>query len=239
MRNKFRKVAFTLAEVLIVLSIIGIIADMTIPTLVANVQKETTVTMLKKAYSEISQAMKMAEAENGMMDGWTIDDTSLTTNQNFTDTYFYPYVKTLKKCGSTETGCWTPTVSLSKFPSPYARPGYNKALSAITASGYSILIYVPSQNGVYFFIDVDGPNKGKNKFGKDVFHLILNTKGSSSKKQGVYPVGLERIPLITDTELTSDSSGCSKDRSGSWAGSLCAAFIARDGWKISDTYPWN
>ena len=49
------KKAFTLAEVLITLGIIGIVAAMTLPTLIGKYQKKQTVTQLKKSYTEISQ----------------------------------------------------------------------------------------------------------------------------------------------------------------------------------------
>ena len=47
------KKAFTLAEVLITLGIIGIVAAMTLPTLIGKYQKKQTVTQLKKAYRDI------------------------------------------------------------------------------------------------------------------------------------------------------------------------------------------
>ncbi|MBP7212243.1 prepilin-type N-terminal cleavage/methylation domain-containing protein, partial [bacterium] len=49
------KTAFTLAEVLITLGIIGIVAALTIPTLMNKSQKQQTVTALKKSYSTFSQ----------------------------------------------------------------------------------------------------------------------------------------------------------------------------------------
>lgn len=51
------KNGFTLAEVLITLGIIGIVAAMTITTLITNYQKKTTATRVKKAYAELLQAL--------------------------------------------------------------------------------------------------------------------------------------------------------------------------------------
>ena len=52
MFDKFNKAkAFTLSEVLITLGIIGIIAAMTLPSLVGRYQEKVTVTRLKKYYS--------------------------------------------------------------------------------------------------------------------------------------------------------------------------------------------
>lgn len=62
--------AFTLAEVLITLGIIGLVAAMTIPSLIANTQKDEAVSKLK-AYSTISQAILLAKADNGSVSDWS------------------------------------------------------------------------------------------------------------------------------------------------------------------------
>ena len=56
---------FTLAEVLITLVIIGVIAAMTIPTLMNNTNKQEYVSKLKKAYSTLSQATNRIITEEG------------------------------------------------------------------------------------------------------------------------------------------------------------------------------
>ena len=67
-----KKAAFTLAEVLITLAIIGIVAALTIPTLITNYQKKQTVSKLKQSYSIISQALTMAQAEHGDTTTWDV-----------------------------------------------------------------------------------------------------------------------------------------------------------------------
>ena len=57
--------AFTLAEVLITLGIIGVVAAITIPTLMANYQKAQYVTALKKAYSQINQVLVKIADDRG------------------------------------------------------------------------------------------------------------------------------------------------------------------------------
>ncbi len=59
------KKAFTLAEVLITLGIIGVVAAMTLPALISLYQKKIVETRLEHTYSLISQALKMAEADYG------------------------------------------------------------------------------------------------------------------------------------------------------------------------------
>ena len=55
--DNISKAAFTLAEVLITLGIIGIVAALTMPALIANYQKQVTLNGLKKAYSQLAQAV--------------------------------------------------------------------------------------------------------------------------------------------------------------------------------------
>lgn len=60
---------FTLAEVLIVLGIIGLIADMTIPTIINQSQKRIAETRILKFYSSMHQAVKLSEVDNGPFKG--------------------------------------------------------------------------------------------------------------------------------------------------------------------------
>lgn len=58
--------AFTLAEVLITLGIIGVVAAMTLPTLIQNHQKQTYVAGLQKAMSTTSNMFKKMQADEGV-----------------------------------------------------------------------------------------------------------------------------------------------------------------------------
>lgn len=60
---KRKKRAFTLAEVLITLGIIGVVAAMTIPTLITNVKGARIRTQFKKSISTLNQAAKMNLAQ--------------------------------------------------------------------------------------------------------------------------------------------------------------------------------
>ena len=61
--DKFCRVAFTLAEVLITLGIIGVVATITLPSLIQRNIEKQRVAQLKKAYSELSQAYNLAVEE--------------------------------------------------------------------------------------------------------------------------------------------------------------------------------
>jgi len=67
-----RHAAFTLAEVLITLAIIGIVAAITIPPLTQNYKRKVASTRLKKFYSSMQQAIQLSEIENGNLFSWEI-----------------------------------------------------------------------------------------------------------------------------------------------------------------------
>ena len=69
--------AFTLAEVLITLGIIGVVAAMTMPSLIANHREKQTVAQLKKAYSTIQQAYLMAINKYGDAESWSLSNTHI------------------------------------------------------------------------------------------------------------------------------------------------------------------
>ena len=65
----FRRFAFTLAETLITLTIIGVIAALTVPNLLNKYTKHTYVVGLKKAYAQLQHAMKMIPITEGCSAG--------------------------------------------------------------------------------------------------------------------------------------------------------------------------
>jgi len=76
------KKAFTLAETLITLGIIGIVAALTIPTFVENYREKQIVVKLKKFYSTFSQAYQMAINDHGTIDTWELTDKAWTYDED-------------------------------------------------------------------------------------------------------------------------------------------------------------
>src|SRR5574344_352750 len=70
-----KRFGFTLAEVLITLGIIGVVAAMTMPTLMNATNGAQFKTAYKKALSEISQAVVL----NVALDEYNLADTTTTT----------------------------------------------------------------------------------------------------------------------------------------------------------------
>ena len=96
------KRGFTLAEVLITLAIIGVVAAMTIPTLLQNYKKKLVETRLLNGYSVISQAVQLSIIDNGPTNTWKNFGPSTTSTATYNDikewydTYLASYLKSQK-----------------------------------------------------------------------------------------------------------------------------------------------
>ena len=111
--NKKEFKAFTLAEVLITLGIIGIVAAMTMPVLIQKNRANVVETRLQKFYSIINQSITLAELDYGNKADWVSVDT-----QDFFDKYLKNYLKYLKieKVADIGTLCCIPFFqSLMRF----------------------------------------------------------------------------------------------------------------------------
>lgn len=90
-RNLGSAQAFTLAEVLITLGIIGVVAALTIPTLIQNYKKREVETSLKKIYTTVNQAIKKAELDYGDYHTWE----SGPNGTGAIEKYFIPYLNVI------------------------------------------------------------------------------------------------------------------------------------------------
>lgn len=242
------KKSFTLAEVLITLGIIGVVAAMTLPSLIGNYKKRETVTILKKAYSEISQALKMAEVDNEFMEEWnfTAFENPDERVHHFFDYYLKPYIGTLKVCEPLEVGCMSDKIQ--HLDGINERPHAAGKMSFITKSGYSVLFWIHGDGtGGHFIIDTNGSHRQPNTYGKDIFRFILTFKNSSNVYADTagYSKGLKAfgaVDGVTREELTGGNVshaglkpnyGCKSGLMGLY----CAALIIYDNWEMRNDYP--
>ncbi len=240
-----KKAAFTLAEVLITLGIIGVVAAVTMPILITNYQKHVTVTQLKKAYTDFAQAMQKAESDHGIMETWNFADfdTAQDRATYFGENYLFPYIKTIKKCIPTSNECWADNVmALGTSTANSLVNSDNAHVSFVTASGYSGYYWLhASGTGLAYWVDLNG-KKGPNRVGKDIFYFQANW-GNTGYKQGCYPVGAHektsytREQLLSGLGLSNNRLACKKSTSY-YNGYVCSALIMLDGWKIEKDYPW-
>lgn len=163
------KRGFTLAEVLITIGVIGVVASLTIPSLSTQYQKRVLTTQLQKAYAEISQAAAMAIAEDMSAD---FEGSRAFRNNNFVNRYIPKSRETWIEGGFAQKykNLWdSGETNVRDFePRTYS--------CAVANAGYSICFGRNSNNQNYGIIDVNG-TKGPNKMGVDFYRIFFKKNG--------------------------------------------------------------
>ncbi len=135
---------FTLAEVLITLGIIGIVASMTLPSLVGKYKKSEMETRLKKTYTVLSQALLMSIAKDGQLSLESFKDADHDSVKNWYQYYLKPYIKVMKECYQ-ESGCWHEgkTLNLNGTITDYTKDSIgigNHIMNFLTIDGVAVNI---------------------------------------------------------------------------------------------------
>lgn len=180
--------AFTLAEVLITLAIIGVIAALTLPTLITNYQKNQYAISFKKSYTILSQFFKQYLADEGVSD---LSQTSLfSSDYNYPklDTILKKYFRITKLCTgyNLDRACtirenhldfetYSPSDEFSSASDIYTADGmaFSFTLQSMDSCkpDYSMPINLKGQC-LIVSIDTNGP-KSPNIFGRDFFYQLI------------------------------------------------------------------
>ena len=203
--------AFTLAEVLITLGIIGVVVALTLPALINNYEKSVVETRMQKFYTNINAALKLSIVDNGDMVDWTFpqDYYDADGSEKFFNTYLKNNLQYLKT---------VPRVTTS-WPTNGIEVDLNDG-SAFVLSGTWITYY---------------PNANKKlRSGVDSFIFIINKNGNS-----VVPHGYDLKLNESTIKLVEDVSYSCNGKSRKAFNRSCAAYIMQNGWKIPEYYPWG
>lgn len=167
--------AFTLAEVLITLGIIGIIAALTIPSVIKNIRHDELRQQFKKSYSVLSQAVLKASVELGENDLYkycTYSNGSSYVNQTQCNNTFYNQLKIQGTRAYTLLPVNYNNTAIANFSSiGEPRPPY------LLADGSSVFCNVNGYK-INITVDVNGPMKRPNRVGYDIFYFFV---GSGNK----------------------------------------------------------
>ncbi len=206
--------AFTLAEVLITLGIIGVVAALTIPTLMQKHRIHVVETKFKQGHSLLAQADEMVKVDYGL---------------NYSRERFAP------------VNADQALEMLNKYYTPYikfydVKKGYSGALGLLQ-NGYGMYLWKGSENpsdsnnwnNVMIFLCLDnascngvsgtGDPYHYKDLGKSVFITSTNGKGTSSWYR-----------TLSQDEVV---ERCQTDKGA------CTAAIINNGWKIPDNYPYK
>ena len=193
--KRFR--AFTLAEVLITLGVIGVISAMTLGTLIHNYKVMVAKNQFKKTYSTISNALNLSVQEFGEnVKCYYASSSAIADCKDFYENYLFKNFKVAKYCNKNAfaQGC-VPDYKEEDFPSVAGCGGFSagtiksNARVVLLADGSTIFPY--HDGGNYFPIigfDTNG-FKGPNVAGVDVFSIRISKSNNSipilAKTRGV------------------------------------------------------
>ncbi len=223
---------FTLAEVLITLGIIGIVAAMTLPTLLANSKKQETTVAIKKFLSTFQQAVMLSEVTNGPASSWKQsrcairDDcteeeiaAAIQSSEDMWNTYLKDYMKYLKSGKDTEFNN-LPSKDLGEYI-VYLNDGTTFGLKQASCMDISF--------------DANG-DKLPNAYGRDRFVFLLCTD-----EAGEWTGDRNNVAMITyggksnarDRNRTNALNQCKSNVK------YCSYLLQMDGWEFKDDYPYK
>ena len=233
------KTAFTLAEVLITLGIIGVVAALTLPALIQKNRNKELQTGLKKAYSVISQALDMYQAETGER---LKADGSLTEHGQL-GTILQKYFNIIKNCGyayssdnyssdneADSRGCIPNDSTSREEGSAYKTFNGSTFINLdkfddsqfILNDGMLLMIENQAQattDPLYISVDVNGYKKRPNRLGQDLFLFQIDSRGK------LLPMGVPNSDYYD-----ANDAYCSASSSNNMNGAGCTykALIEKD-----------
>ena len=186
-----RKVAFTLAEVLITLGIIGVVAAMTMPSLINRTNKKELQVALSKTYSELNQAAMLFKE----LEGSSVSELAQRTGTSYIQSLntFMNYFKGGQKVNDAK---YSNTDDVKGYTIHSLNNKYSHTRLVCDTSGYYMdnigRIFAfndgpaanSNQNGPVICVDVNG-EKRPNRYGYDIFLFIFTVDGR------VIPMGQE------------------------------------------------
>lgn len=212
---------FTLAEVLITLGIIGIVAAMTLPALTAKYRKQEYSARLKRFYSTMLQARLMSVNDNGDVQYWEVPNNNPDSLEHWWNKYYAPYFKSIIK---TDKKTWITGSSFIVYFSDGSAVGLSKA------------------GAVNFWYDVNADNPPGER-GKDLFFFLqlLDTKYMFT------PYGWTADIDLTNSQLEEGEEPFTKNMSDrnnvlrlcKKGGLHCSQLLFLDSWDFKDDYPFN
>jgi len=176
------KFGFTLAEVLITLGIIGVVAAITIPPLNAKIREKQTVAKVKETYAQFQQAYRLVADENEGLIGLVNTDASDKENSTAMFKEVTKYLKKAKSC-DIHTNCMGEVYRtldgriMTIFDGIW--DDYSNLQTGILLNGTSFWILSLKSNNEYsgqIGIDINGAEK-PNQLGIDFFHFSVKEGG--------------------------------------------------------------
>ncbi len=219
--------AFTLAETLIVMGIIGVVAALTIPNLNSSTADKEKVAKLQKIYQNLNDAFGRAEAVYGPIDEWFQSDTTKNAQTTRFAERMSDFMKNTKDCGYNLTPCFAQNYKTLEGTEASWDSGNTRHYTIADGSAVGFVISYPTCDSNvsasndspemntcgFIYIDLDGA-KGSATSGKDHFRFYIT-------KSGVVPMGNPSSNIAKDDAAL--KANCFKN------GNSCAGWVIQTG----------
>ncbi len=231
--------AFTLAEVLVTLGIIGVVSAMTVPTLMQNYQRKSYVTQLHKVYNEMQQAFLQYMNDKNAID---LREAGLTTVDE-TQSFMKKYLKVVTDCGKkTKEPCFSQSYKNMNGTTVTAMNSDSwGGSSVVLANGASVFIDHSSMyNGTVgdkkyyygaFMVDVNGLS-GPNVIGRDFFRMYYFMDGTIDEIDGNPYCKREGLCGGSDLQTLRENR-FNQNCASSADGMSCFGKILNDNWEMN------
>ena len=200
---------------MLVITIIGVVASLTIPNMIQNIQDQQYKTALKKNYSVLANAtISVAEENGGTLVGLPV--TGWVTNSLIS--YYYKYLNVIKQCthANTKGNCWHNDFYFSYLNGDPVDPSDDwwakVGIGVILTDGTLVQFYdeapdcdfqtsfgTPADKCTFVTVDVNG-FKRPNTYGKDIYVFYI-------LKNRVIPRGISGADWIPAGDCTSSGQG--------------------------------
>lgn len=247
------KKGFTLAEVLITLGIIGVVAALTLPSVIANYKKTVLVSQLKRNYSMLEQGFQKMLADDGVE---KLSDTQVWTSNascgssSITDAKCAPFVNEMKKyfvfeVSDAPTYWYAPLNDNSSHWTWYQNGhiAFNDGARLIYYWFYKDPIelsaekcaHAKSEGAKYcsrigaVSIDVNGLKK-PNQLGRDVFELVISDTGKLIPRDSLDWLCVMDYSCSQEYATGFLNRSCSQGLSSGYSAPAC---IIEAGWKMN------
>ena len=227
---KGRKKGFTLAEMLIVLAIVGIVAAITVPLVISKANNAKFISALQKASNTLTNVVNTAQSDV-KMESWEFN----FPTETLVNTYILPYLNIAKNCGmGTGGGCFANNYEFKDGTQDTDYDNSSDYYKFITGDGISIAIKGiqgcttgnPSVC-IEYIVDVNGMDP-PNKWGKDVHSFQTLANLNAVVPYGTFNQYNELTKKWEFEEPETITQNCIEGD-----GKYCTIKIINDGWQIN------
>lgn len=203
---KNKKLGFTLAEIMLTLSMIGILATLTVSTIGGSIQQRARQSEFRAAYAKLESALRSITIDEGKIyrcyaiptgnDKATFGLTRVSaTNVALNDCSAFEeaFSKALGRVKTCESSPQTNGCIPNNYPEDtnYYKKNDSNARAYVMDNG--MILWVGTQGIAGFVIDING-RSAPNKWGQDLFPFMIKVTETKTIGDKIYPVSIGILP---------------------------------------------